>query len=631
MDERELVGLLYRADWTRLALTGTVRGGDTGVHTLATEADDGAGSGRSWTIGTFGPPFPQSGDADTEPHAETDTETDAERTLIVAPGKRYRESSADGSYASGCDGERIWQWYGQLRPGLTLRFDPRPRPPVPVLLAPSWLLTGYELGLEGEETACGRAGLRVLAARRDRGGRGMRNGRISGVMPVPSLINARFETWDEVQAVVDVELGFLLWCRRRRGTGPAEVNEFRSLLLGDGAGGDPAQFRPPDGSVSGFWSNRAGGQWRGYAQAAGKEAVKTVAGMTAGGLGAVIRASSTADEDPFARATAEDSDPEAEMPRDEPAPPDAVELGGPAVSDEVLHLLYRSGSGAPRITALLHEWFDFGALLEATPESARRTGFGGVGFLLDAIHGRALDDGTNAAHEARRLRIGGWDRYRIDVTQPSRWPERGTERWRTVAGDGTRTWEVYAERVAVGPAAALPGEIADLLDASWLLGCELSDGQQLTVDGGRPALRLVVRRPEPQPGGIELFLHPGTADAMEGMWSRLFFPAVAVVDAETGRLLRLTRYKGGRPVLRQELRDVGDVDPADDFAFTPPAGLPVEEETGEENPRSRWEGPTGGIGLGDAARSAAGAVKKQVDEKVAAARGFLDSLLGGGR
>ena len=26
MDERELVGLLYRADWTRLALTGTVRG-----------------------------------------------------------------------------------------------------------------------------------------------------------------------------------------------------------------------------------------------------------------------------------------------------------------------------------------------------------------------------------------------------------------------------------------------------------------------------------------------------------------------------------------------------------------------------------------------------------------------------
>ena len=145
MDERELVGLLYRADWARLALAGTVRGSDTGVHTLATEADDGAGSGRSWSMGTFGPPFPQSGDAETE--TDTDTDTDTERTLIVAPGKRYREESAAGSYASGCDGERIWQWYGQLRPGLTLRFDPRPRPPVPVLLAPSWLLTGYELTL----------------------------------------------------------------------------------------------------------------------------------------------------------------------------------------------------------------------------------------------------------------------------------------------------------------------------------------------------------------------------------------------------------------------------------------------------------------------------------------------------
>ncbi len=37
MDERELVGLLYRADWTRLALTGTVRGGDTGLPMIVAE------------------------------------------------------------------------------------------------------------------------------------------------------------------------------------------------------------------------------------------------------------------------------------------------------------------------------------------------------------------------------------------------------------------------------------------------------------------------------------------------------------------------------------------------------------------------------------------------------------------
>jgi hypothetical protein len=643
MDEPELVGLLYRADWTRLALAGTVRGGDTGLHTIVIETDDASGSERSWSTGPFGPPF---GPPSAPPFApfppfprssgetDTDTDTDTERTLVVAPGKRYREETTDGGYASGCDGERVWQWYDQLRPGISLRFDNRPRPPVPVLLAPSWLLTGYELTIEGEETVSGRPGLRVLAAPRDRGGYRPRNGRISGIMPVPSLLQAPVETWDEVRAVVDVELGLLLRCWRRRGTGPTEVNEFRSLAVGGEADDDPARFSAPEGSVSGVGPERDDVQWRAFAREAGK----TVAGMAAGGIGAVIRAGSTAHEDPFARATAEESDPEAEMPGGDPAPPDRADPAGPAepaVSDEVLHLLYRSGAGAPRIAAALHEWFDFGALLEAVPASARRTGFGGVGFLVDTVLGKALDDGTNGEHEARRLRIGGWDRYRIDVTRPSRWAGRGPERWQTIACDGTRTWEVYTDRVVAGPAEPLPGEIADLLDASWLLACELSDGQQVTADGGRPGFRLVVRKPEPQPNGSGLFLDSGTAAAMVGMWAQLFFPAVAVVDAESGRLLRLARYKAGRPVLRQELRDVAGLDAADDFGFTPPTGLPVEEKTEDLPPRP--DGPPGtrgwpgeGINPGDAASAAADAVKKQVDEKIAAARGFLDSFLGGG-
>jgi hypothetical protein len=154
MDERELVGLLYRADWTGLALTGTVRGGDTGLYMIVAETDE-SGSGRSWSTGPFDPPFPPFPRSQGDPETDSDTE----RTLIVAPGKRYREQTADGDYASGCDGERVWQWYEQLRPGISLIFDERPRPPVPVLLAPSWLLTGYELTLEGEETVCGRAGL----------------------------------------------------------------------------------------------------------------------------------------------------------------------------------------------------------------------------------------------------------------------------------------------------------------------------------------------------------------------------------------------------------------------------------------------------------------------------------------
>jgi hypothetical protein len=192
---------------------------------------------------------------------------------------------------------------------------------------------------------------------------------------------------------------------------------------------------------------------------------------------------------------------------------------------------------------------------------------------------------------------------------------------------------VYAKRVTAEPAEPLPGEIADLLDASWLLACELTDGHPVTVDGGRSGYRVVARKPGPQPTGIGLFLTPDAASAMAGRWAQMFFPVVAVVDAESGRLLRLTRYRGGRPVLRQELRDVADVASADDFAFTPPAGLPVVDEDEDASPgpdgMPAWSGEW--LNPGDAARIAADAVKKQVDEKVAAARGFLDSLLGGHR
>jgi len=67
-----------------------------------------------------------------------------------------------------------------------------------------------------------------------------------------------------------------------------------------------------------------------------------------------------------------------------------------------------------------------------------------------------------------------------------------------------------------------------------------------------------------------------------GWWERLFFPAVAVVDAETGLLLRLTRFKGGRPAMRQELRDVAALDASAAFGFTPPTGRPVHDATAQD-------------------------------------------------
>jgi hypothetical protein len=647
MDERELVGLLYRADWARLSLSGTVRGVNTGLHTIVTETL-GQGSGRSWASATAPPPFlpPEDG-------------PDAERTLVVAPGRRYREDRADGSYASGCDGERVWQWYAQLPPAVSLKFDDKPRPPFPPLLAPSWLLTGYDLALEGEVTVCGRPCVRVLATPRERGLPGGRNAwsmRSVGIIPVPSVFDEAVETWDEVAAVVDAELGILLRCSRRLGTKMAEVTEFLSLTVGGEADADPARFSPPEGSVPGGRAERDGGPHRrsggglgeslagslsAFGQDVQKSAAKAVAGMAAGGLGAAIKFSWSPPKDPFAQATAEESDSDAEMPRGDPAPQDGSGPTAPPVNDELLHLLYRSGAASPRLTATLHDWFDFGALLEAVPESARGAGFGGVGFLVDTFLSKARDSGLDDGHGVRHLRIGGWNRYRIDLVLPLRWIERvrsepagDGRRWRdrdqldrrTLACDGTQTWGVYTDRVVTGPAEPLPVEIVEQLDASWLLTYELSEAEEVTVDGGRRGYRVVVRKPEPLPTAMNPFLNPETADLL-GKWTQLFFPAVAVVDAETGWLLRLTRYKGGRPMLRQELRDIADLDNPDDFGFTPPEGVPVVDKS--EEPADVPPG-SAGIDFGDAARSAADAVKRQLDEKVAAARGLFGSFLGGG-
>ena len=76
-------------------------------------------------------------------------------------------------------------------------------------------------------------------------------------------------------------------------------------------------------------------------------AAKTAAGLAAGGLGAAIRYAPRKRRDPFAQAI-QDDDPEPVMPADDPFPGPAVDGAAAPVSDEVLHLLYRSGVGVPR-------------------------------------------------------------------------------------------------------------------------------------------------------------------------------------------------------------------------------------------------------------------------------------------
>ena len=108
----------------------------------------------------------------------------------------------------------------------------------------------------------------------------------------------------------------------------------------------------------------------------------------------------------------------------------------------------------------------------------------------------------------------------------------------------------------------------------------------------------------------------------------MFYPADAIVDAETGSLLRLIAYDGDAPAEWWELDDVTTEpgDTADPAGFRPhiPPGTRVVEESGD-----RLVDATAGIpGLtGTAAHAAAEAFRRGTDA-VSAARSFLDDLRG---
>jgi hypothetical protein len=472
--EPDVIGLLQRADWTRLSISATVTDGST---------------------------------------------------VLIAPGRRYREQTPDG--VRGCDGDRVWMLAPQ-QAGEAGHLIGGAEPPLRVLMCPAWLLRSSRLEVRGRVRACGREGLDVVVTARE--------------SPRDVTGAARFRI-GRTEAVVDAELGILLRVSRADGRGAPEVTELVGLDVNPVI--DAAQFTPPPGSLIGENLPEALGT-------AGPAfwAWNTAAGLAAGGLGAWIRYS------PFGRGSPEGAvDAEAAMPHDDPPPEVSREgwLSGPAVGDEVLHLLHASGT-VP-FAATLHQWLDLGAMLAQVPDAVRRTGFGGLGLLISALGER-----TAARHLVSFLRVGGPGRYQIDRGfEPGRGPK-------TIACDGRSRWRVYRDKVTVGRAQPLPGDLADLVDASWLLECRLSDGT-LVMARDRPAYRVNVAR----------------GDAPWSL-SMMFSPAVAVVDAELGIVLSLTSYLGGRPVRRYELRDITTGASAGDFRVRIPPGVRTEEET------DPWEG-----------------------------------------
>jgi hypothetical protein len=207
-----------------------------------------------------------------------------------------------------------------------------------------------------------------------------------------------------------------------------------------------------------------------------------------------------------------------------------------------------------------------------------------------------------------RLRVSGPDRCRLDFSR-----RQGRIDSTTIACDGERRWRVYQDRTMVGPAAPLWDQIVSRADSCWLLRGRLSGGAELTYRG-RPARQFRVTSVHGLLGGEGLALGP-----------LMLFPADAIVDAETGCLLRLICYAGDTLAIWSELDDIS-TEPADpdEFRVHVPPGTRTVQETG--NLIADAVAVLPGV-KGTAARAAAEAVNRTAGA-VSAARSFLDDLRG---
>ena len=116
----EVIGLLHRADWTRLSLSAEVR----------------FESGRV--------------------------------ALLIAPGGHYRmEHQDEDGLVQGNDGQRGWTWWpsGRSEPS-SAEVGLDDGRPVAVLFCPQDLLDGYVLEILGPVTACGRDAIAIAATPR---------------------------------------------------------------------------------------------------------------------------------------------------------------------------------------------------------------------------------------------------------------------------------------------------------------------------------------------------------------------------------------------------------------------------------------------------------------------------------
>jgi outer membrane lipoprotein-sorting protein len=582
-DLQDVIGLLYRADWTRLNVSADVR----------SESDQDLLMSRvramrpPWVSMGFARRFKVDEASSTLTWEEALSEEERryhtwDTRLLIAPGGRYRQEDLDEppGQVTGSDGESSWVWQPQDRARPDPPVDLGHKPPLDQMFRPSWLLNGFTLEVQGPVTACGRDAIAVVATPR------------TSTDLMPRLRATHLA--DRLEVIVDAELGFLLRCEEAFEGQRMGLTELTALVLDPQEAADDSRFAPPAGSQI---KQDVRQSPRETLSGPGSEVAKAFAGLASGALGASIRFAQHRSNRP----DSSEGEPQAAMPLAEPG---VEPEGGPAPSDDLLYLLYRSGEN-PALTATLREWHDQSAMTARFRDSVHAAGGGGVGFLWDSLTAATRDEPVTLT--ISRVGVSGRDKYRVDYLTP----RSGRGRAKTIACDGEHHWVEHEDHILVGPANPLSRPIANLVEPEWLLECRLSGGAEVSYRGRR-AYQL--RAAKGEDGRLASPL--------------LFFPADVIVDAELGCLLRLIAFAGERPALWYELSDIGtDPVPAGEFRLDVPPGVRVVEETGNLFTDTAAVMP--GV-AGNVVRTAADVVR-HTNDAVSAARSFLDDLLGRSR
>jgi hypothetical protein len=113
LEDLAVIGLLYRADWTRLSLSAgvrTERDGDLALRRLRAMRPSGFRPGPVIRLqpDPGGPPIMED-----VPEQEQGGYHTGHAALLIAPGRRYRLELSDDRVGSieGSDGERGWTWW----------------------------------------------------------------------------------------------------------------------------------------------------------------------------------------------------------------------------------------------------------------------------------------------------------------------------------------------------------------------------------------------------------------------------------------------------------------------------------------------------------------------------------------